>query len=71
MDRIVQFVEGKGWTSLRIGAKKVAQYYPTQAEAIAAARAHIKNDADGYGQIVVKGVDDKIREIINAGKTPK
>lgn len=71
MDRIVQFTEGKGWANLRIGVKKPEKYYKTQAEAIAAARVNIKNDPDGYGQIVVKGENDKIREIINVGKAPK
>ena len=60
MDRIVYHNE-KGWANKRIGAKQPEKYYPTQQEAINAARGQITNN--GGGELSINRKDNgRIRD---------
>lgn len=59
-DRIVFRTDDGQWADKRVGASRPAALYPTQKQAIAAAREHLENQ--GGGELSIKGLDGRIRK---------
>lgn len=59
-DRIVHKVPGQGWANLRIGAERPEKIYPTQNDAIAAARINLIHA--GGGELTIQGENGRFRD---------
>jgi len=69
-DRIVYQKDDGKWANKRIDAEKASSAHQKQSEAIGAAKEMLKSQ--GGGELIVKGLDGKIRskDTIPPGKDP-
>lgn len=58
-DRLVHR-SGTGWANIRVSAERAERIYPTQGEAIQAARENLKNA--GGGELTIQGRDGRFRD---------
>ncbi len=58
-DRLV-YRSGTGWANMRMGAERSEGIYPTQGEAIRAARENLRKA--GGGELTIQGRDGRFRD---------
>ena len=56
----VVYRSGIGWANMRVGADRAERIYPTQDEAILAARRNLANA--GGGELAIQGRDGRFRD---------